>query len=360
MSKNKYRKFRKLFDRYKVFLIIGMITFFGCLLASLLLYHYIEDQHSVYYKLAEYLMDTSQTILGAGLIGGGIGGGINFIYEEFRKEEEDVKDRLKSIREGREKRKQFRQTTLGFLQRAYDDVELSRILIKSHKSGKTYGEQIRNKIMPSLISLQDSRRNLEYVDDENLNENLLPLKVSINYMIAYLSVLVEEFEDNYLSISNLQSYQDIVATKLRSVFTELKEGEYDDVFKSGKRDDIMNKLKDLLDQKEIPPSIEVVWEALDNLPYLSDFINELRDIKGRKSMYNQYFLQHYIHCKKILKTKGSGINKKLVNRKSFQENIQYLRMIEEKRASDNPITKKDNLVRLIMENELEYPFEPLE
>jgi hypothetical protein len=245
----------------------------------------------------------------------------------------------------------------GKLQHAHDNVELARILIKSHKSGKTYGDQIRERIMPSLISLLEFKRALNHIEDTKLKKNLPYLQVSLRYMIAYLNVLIEEFEARYLKISNLQNYQDALATRMRTLFTEVAEGKIESTVPLEKKKEFLKNAEELFEQTYVPSNIEVVWQAIEELDYVWDFINELRDDKGVKSLYNQYFLQHYLHCKKILKTEENKISQKLVDSKNFKANKEELQRIDEKKNSDQPITNQDSLTRKIMENELKFDFE---
>lgn len=360
MAANKTLRLQKLITRYRAYIIIGFLITILCVVGSLFIYYkYPSDENPAWNELANFLMTMAETILGAGIIVGGIGGGINFIFEEAKKEEEDRKERIKEYQESREKRKLFRWEMQNKLQVAYDNVELARILIKSHKSGKTYGEQIRNRIMPSLISLQDFQRGLKHVhsDDKGLIKHLDHLHVSLNYMLAYLSVLIEEFEANYLTISNLQHYQDAFTNRMRILFTEITEGKKDNLTSLEKKVQFLENAEELFDNIDVPPNIEIVWQAMEELDYISDFIADLRNKEGKKSLYNTYFLQHYTHCNKILRTRDSNISKKLTTRKSFLNNIEKLHQIQEKQNSDSPLTKQDNLTRFIMENELRFDFE---
>ncbi len=341
MTNRRKSRLAKLFKRYKIIIISWIVISIVLIISSIIIqYSYDPENYRITGIIAKLLMTLGQAGIGVVLVGGGIGGVINFIFEEMKREEEDVKERLKERRGKREKQKLYRNKMQHILQEAIDNVELARVLIKSHKSGRTYGEQIRNRIIPGLIALKDFKRRLMLIDDSPLEKNLDPLQVSVTYMIAYLSVLKEEFEANYLRISNLQNFKDAVVDKLKTDFVENAEN-VDKIFKDNK----------------VPPNVKIVWEALQDLDYLSDFIGDLRNEEGIKSMYLTFFLQHYYNCNKIIRSQGSDVNQKLTGRKDFISNIKEFNRIEDKKNSDEPLTSKDSLTRRIMIQELKFDFE---
>ncbi|MEO0337787.1 MAG: hypothetical protein AAF242_01100 [Bacteroidota bacterium] len=110
MKKNKhYDRLFSLVKRYQLFLWIGAVIFGISLFASLWIYYHYEGhpKETYWFQVADFCMSVSQTMLGTVLIGGGLGGIINFIFEEQKKEEEAVMDRLRSMQESREKRDNF-------------------------------------------------------------------------------------------------------------------------------------------------------------------------------------------------------------------------------------------------------------
>lgn len=360
MKKQEPEKLLKLLRQYKNYIFLGTFIALSSISISLCIYYCVDETHTeitFWHKFADFLMTFGETVLGAGLIGGGIGGSINFIFEELRKEDVEKQNESKEARENNEKYKVFRREMLSKLQHAHDNVELARILLKTHRSAKTYGEQIRNRIMPSLISLQDFRRGLAYVEDGQLRKNLKFLQVSLGYMIAYLSVLIEEFEKSYLTISNLQNYQDELARKMRTLYMDIRESEIESSKALEKKKQFLENAEELFEKTDVPSHIEVVWQAIEELDYIRDFIKELRNEKWERSMYNQFFLQHYIHCKQILKTKNNKVDKKLTSKKDFTDNLGELLRIDEKKESDLPLTKQDSLIRKIMKKELRFNFE---
>ncbi len=348
----------KLIKKYKKIIALWSLVSIGLIVTSLLIYYYKAPVDNSFEKIvADLLMFFGQALIGVGLIGGGLGGLINYVVEDFKKREDDIRRQLKERQEEREKQKNFRNKMQTILQKVHDNVELARILIKSHRSGKTYGEQIRNNIIPSLIALKDFKRRLKLVDDTDLEKNLDSLKVSLTYMIAYLSVLREEYQTNYLEISNLQNYQEALTTKMKEVFVESIEEELEALDTKNSNENTLNRIHKLFDEKDIPDHIQMVWDAMKELNYTSDFIDEYRNEDGVKSMYSNYFLEHYYHCNRIIKTEDSSINERLTTRKYFADNLKELKRIEEKKNSKEPLTKKDSLTRKIMEIELRFDFE---
>jgi len=359
MPMTKY-DFRELLRRYQKFIYLILGIFILSLTAAILIYSKYTEADTGWFKAADFLMSVAETILIAGLIGGGIGGGMNFIFEQMKEEEAAIKEQAKeeelaakeaakTALENRQKYRLFRRDVRQSLGKIHDDVGLARILIKSHKSGKTYGEQIRNRIMPSLVSLQDIRRELVNVEDPNLAQNLGPLRVSLNYMVAYLSTLVREFEAHYLVISNLQNYQDALTHKMRTMFTNL---EADGPLLKG--EDKITQASQLLENSEVPTRIDAVWEAIGKLNCVWDFIDELRDERGAKSDYNLFFLKHYSHCTSILRSRGAGVNPRLASRSKFVENLKEMKRIDSKRNSETQLTNQDFLTWKMMEQEMNF------
>ncbi len=353
MKSIKLSKLWGLIKRNRVLIFIIFIVAFIFVGSSLFIYSDNPKDHTFLSELAGFLMTIGETIIGVGLIGGVI----NFVFEELKAEEKEVQEKRKENQENREKRKLLKKEMQSKLQTVHDNVELARVLIKSHKSGKTYGEQMRNLIMPSLISLKDLKRELNHIEDRQLTNKLDYLKVSLNYMIAYLYVLIQEFENSYLEISNLQNYQDALTKKMRSFYAEIAESKKDGLVPLEKKKKFSENIEKMFEENQVPSNIDVVWQAMEELDYIWDFICEIRNEKGIKSLYNQYFLQHYFHCNKIIKTKGGDVNKRLISRKSFVSNIEELKRIEEKKESEDPLTNRDSLTRKIMENELKFDFE---
>ncbi|MTB52705.1 hypothetical protein [Lewinella sp. W8] len=353
MAKDKISKVLTLFKRYRLILLTGAALCAVFLLISLSIFYWVEEGHEkqvFYHKLADFLMELGQTIMGTLIIGGTLGGIYNFLHEEYQKEEDAVKERLSSIRESSNKRKLFRREVRNKLQQVHDDIELARILIRAHRSGRTYGEQLRTRIMPSMIALQDLKRDLIDVADEELITHLPELQVSITYMAAYLQVLIEEFSHHYLEISNLQTFQDVLANRRRQVFTDVLEKQED------KTRVFLEQTTELFENRTVPSRIETVWAAIGNLDYVCDFIADLRNDQGQASLYQLYCLDHHFHCMRMLRHRNSQVNEKIVNRANFKFYLKELERLTEKKNSDQPISKEDSLTRIIMTRGLKFDF----
>lgn len=357
MPKSNLSKLLTLIKRYQYFLWVGALIFVACLVASLWIFYTFpgHPQEAYWFKLGDFLMDVTQTILGTVLIGGGLGGIVNFIFEEQKKEEEAVKERLKSMQESRDRRKAFRSELRQRLQKAYDDVELARILIKSHRSGKTYGEQIRQHIMPANIALQDIKNRLSEIQEESPVKYMLELQVSLTYMSAYLSVLIEEFSRHYLNIAMLQNYEDRVADRRRDVFTDII-SEKEAPGADDPRLLFLHEADQRMGQLELPKRLAVVWGAMGRLDYVWDFIADLRDEKGMASKYRTFFVDHHFHCFRLLRDKDNERNERLCRRPDFQRFLAEQERLTEKRKSDQLITKQDSLTRIIMQEGLGFEF----
>lgn len=361
MAKSSYARMMTLIKRYQYFLWAGALVFFSCIGASLYIYYTLnsieETQQPYWTKLADFLMDVGQTMLGTVLIGGGLGGIFNFIVEEQKKEEEAIRERLKSMHESRDKRREFRLGIKQRLQDVHDDVELARLLIRSHRSGRTYGEQIRTRIMPSHVALNDIKRQLIENSDEGLVTHAAELQVSLTYMSAYLGTLIEEFAHNYLEIANIQNYQDAVSVRMHAVFTEVVEQTDPSSGKEKVSTPLLEAPTDCLEQQDMPERIEVVWQAMERLDYVWDFIDDLRDTKGKASLFQRFYIDHHFHCFKMLRPKDSKTSKKVCNRLGFQGYLKRLEELTAKKESDQPITKHDSLTRIIMVEGLKFDFE---
>jgi hypothetical protein len=361
MKKNNFDKLIDLVKRYQYILWALAVVFACCLAASLWIYYNLEGhpKQTYWFQVADLLMNVSQTILGTILIGGGLGGIINFIFEEQKKHEEAVETRLRRMQESRDKRRQFRRDMRNTIQKVYDEVALARVLIKSHRSARTYGEQIRALIMPGDIALQDLKRQLIELQDEAPIEHLAHLQVSLTYMAAYLKVLIEEFAQHYLDIANLQNYQDVLANRRRAVFAEVLEDLDDKPDNGDPKKAFLEQTEQLFQDHPVPDRMEVVWEAMERLDYVWDFIDDLRNEKGETSLYQNFFIDHHFHCLRILRDKDAKINEKLCRQAGFQRYLKAQERLLEKKNSDQPITKQDSLTRIIMEHGLQFDFEEM-
>ncbi|MEL7421564.1 MAG: hypothetical protein AAFN81_01170 [Bacteroidota bacterium] len=358
MAQNSLAKLVKLIKQYQYILWMGAVAFVLCLGSSLWIYYYLEGdaKETYWFEVAEFLSTAAETILTTVLIGGGLGGIVNFIFEEQKKEEEEVKERLKRMQESRDRRKAFRSDLRHRLQSVHDQVELARVLIKSHRSGNTYGEQIREHIMPANITIQDIKNRLSAIEDESPIPHLPELQVSLTYMSAYLSVLIEEFSQHYLDIAMVQNYQDSVASRRRDVFTDIiSEPQVPDA--DDARLLFLEKADQRMDKLDLPERLIAVWEAMGRLDYVWDFLADRRDTKGKASRYQQFFIDHHYHCFRLLRDKDNDRNERLCRRAGFDHYLAELERLKEKKKTDQPITKEDSLTRIIMQDGLGFEFD---
>lgn len=357
MAESSLTKLLRLVREYQYILWgIGAVFAF-CLIASFWIYYHLEDhpKQVYWFEIASFLRATADTILSTVLIGGGLGGIVNFIFEEQKKDEQKVKDRLESMQESSARRKAFRADLRQRLQEAHDNVELARILIKSHRSGRTYGEQIRQHIMPANITLQDIKNRLSAIQGESPIKHMGELQVSLTYMSAYLSVLIEEFSQHYLDIAMLQNYQDTVADRRRDVFTDIvSEGNMPDA--EDPRLLFLHKADKRMEKLNLPDRLQVVWEAMGRLDYVWDFIADLRDEKGQASRYQTFYVDHHFHCFRLLRDQENERNESLCRRAKFGFYLKEQERLSAKKNSDQPITKHDSLTRIIMQDGLGYDF----
>mgnify|MGYP000173214656 CR=1 FL=1 len=361
MAESSLTKLMRLVKEYQYILWTVAAVFAICLVASFYIYYNFagHPKEGYWFEVASFLRTTADTILSTVLIGGGLGGIVNFIFEQQKEDAQKVKDRLESMQESSERRKAFRSDLRQRLQEAHDNVELARVLIKSHRSGRTYGEQIREHIMPANITIQDIKNRLSAIQGESPIKHLIELQVSLTYMSAYLSVLIEEFSHHYLDIAMLQNYQDTVADRRRDVFTDIvSEGNIPDA--DDPRLLFLHKADKRMEKLNLPPRLQVVWEAMGRLDYVWDFIADLRDDKGQASKYQTFYVDHHFHCFRLLRDKENDRNESICRRIKFKHYLSEQERLTKKKNSDNPITKHDSLTRIIMQDGLGYDFEEQE
>lgn len=357
MAKSKLAKLIQLIKQYQYILWASAAVFVACLVVSFWIYYDFEGhaREDYWFRVADFLQAVAEAMVSTILIGGVLGGVINFIFEERKKEEEAIKERLLSMQESRERRKTIRAELRQRLQEAHDNVELARILIKSHRSGKTYGEQIRDHIMPANITLQDIKNQLKEIQEGSPIEHLAELQVSLTYMSAFLSALIEEFSRHYLDIAMLQNYQDTVADRRRDVFTDII-SETEAKAADDHRLLFLHQANQRMDKNDLPERLAVVWAAMGRLDYVWDFIADLRDEKGKASRYQTFYIDHHFHAIRLLRDKDYERNEKLCRRDRFTTYLKKLAELSDKKNSDQPITKEDSLTRIIMREELGFDF----
>ena len=348
MGSNKTSSIKQLLQRHATIIISFTILALILLVVSSVIHHQVvpENSNKFLHQLADFFMTLAQTILGAGLIIGGF----NLILEEFKQEQE-------SNNRGR----QYRQEMVENLQSLHSEVQLARVLIRTHKSAKTYGEQMRERILPAIIALKDLRRSAMDGHNHPLGDNKIPpFRVSLHFMIAYLSVLIEEFESNYHRFSNLQNCQEALATRMRSVFVELAESQLQKGMFDDNKIKFLEQAQELFEQTKKPQYVNEVWNEIEELPYTSDFIADTQNYAGNSSNYYKLFLIHYAHCKKILKF--NQVDPKVINLSPFSEYKDLI--IKNDKIDQNEQIENSNshnetrvsLTRKIMQDQLGFEF----
>ena len=107
----------KLIKKYKKIIALWSLVSIGLIVTSLLIYYYKAPVDNSFEKIvADLLMFFGQALIGVGLIGGGLGGLINYVVEDFKKREDDIRRQLKERQEEREKQKNFRNKMQTILQ----------------------------------------------------------------------------------------------------------------------------------------------------------------------------------------------------------------------------------------------------
>lgn len=202
-----------------------------------------------------------------------LGGFIKLIFDENVKRSAEIA-----------RKRDLRHQLLNRLRKVFDDVDSARLLIRAHKSAKTYGEQIREKVIVAIPVLYDVKRSLADSTDLFTKDTTDHLRLSLHYMIAYLSAITDEYATGYLDISNTQFFQEAVKEKTKKVFQEA----------------LPPNLKDLNTiryQDLVEPDVPgFAWKKISELVAFSDF-----DSATPTSLYNTIFIAHYEYSKSLLK-----------------------------------------------------------
>ncbi|WP_299608273.1 hypothetical protein [uncultured Tateyamaria sp.] len=97
----------------------------------------------------------------------------------------------------------------------YNMVERARFLITAHKSAKTYGEQMRD--LPDAIILL---HNIKRATEQGFPNLYRDLEGPIFYCTIFLKRLVEEYRDEYLSVSRKQSQDEADNKRTRALIAD--------------------------------------------------------------------------------------------------------------------------------------------
>ncbi len=171
----------------------GLSVWAVCLAGS---WYFAIDKDSAFHGLILNLGNASLAIA----VGGVLGGYLKRLFDRIEHAREArIAARAKAEAVRAEEITFFRNTLAAFKQ-VYDIVEHVRLLLDAHKSAKTYGEQVRS-LPDAIIILHNITRALHHETGEPLPE----LREPIQKMIHFLKGITNEFQENYLRISRLQS-----------------------------------------------------------------------------------------------------------------------------------------------------------
>ncbi len=216
-----------------------------------------------------------------------IGGILKMIIDDYQQKQKLIADeKLKRIEQDREKRKTINdlETKLRML---VDDIELARTIITAHGSAKTYGEKMREAVLPAIANLFDLKRSVkksQIFSDEILSE----FRVSIHYMIAYLKALADEYKLQYHKISLKQySFDCMKEAYNKSITNMLQEKSFKEILETDIEEN----------EKQLATFSENISVQIFNLRIMKDFLPN----NNSESKYYKVFLNHFDVCKAILK-----------------------------------------------------------
>jgi hypothetical protein len=98
----------------------------------------------------------------------------------------------------------LRAALIAQLRDVHDQVKSAALLIKAHKSARTYGEQMR-RLIEVRVQLLGVRRAIS-AERRPFQAGAGALEAAINTAASYLEKLTTEYETHYLRISKIQSY----------------------------------------------------------------------------------------------------------------------------------------------------------
>jgi len=301
----------------------------------------------------EAIVNIGESIVFAGIVGGIISLGFNLLYEEVKREEDTRQAAAEKLQEQRGNYKQERTRLVKKLQEIHDRIETARILIRSHKSAKTYGEQIRQKVIPAYITLLEIKRNIKDSKDyllTNQDFKIPHLRVGIHFMLAYIAALLLEYENHYLRISHLQHYQEELSAQVRNSFLAALQKDLEKGLFSKDKEIFLTKAEESFFNKDIPSPIKIVWKEIQKMPFIMDYIGTLQSNAKEDSSYNQYFLQYYEYCKGILQP---GYKKCAIEvSKEFESYVRKLEGLDQLKQEQPNSEQIFSLTELIMEKEL--------
>jgi hypothetical protein len=147
----------------------------------------ISNRADIDQETRKILLTASMALIGTSLLGGLV---------------KLVLDDVDRGRQQRGEQVQFLLTVLSDLKSVYDRAERSKVLIAAHQSAKTFGDEMRGLIdaRTKLLSVSRSVKANQLIGESERNE----LDKHVTSMASYLTRLINEFRDHYISLSQMQ------------------------------------------------------------------------------------------------------------------------------------------------------------
>jgi hypothetical protein len=131
-------------------------------------------------------------------------GFVSFLISEYWRGTDQRRELEARRRAGEESARAERRRLVGELRSVHHDVKTSQLRMKAHRSIRTYGEEMRDVVMPAVAQLGG------VISDINADSALLAsarraeVVARLGTVATYLRSLTEEFERRYLTASRLQ------------------------------------------------------------------------------------------------------------------------------------------------------------
>jgi hypothetical protein len=291
-----------------------LITLFmiggGIFIAAYLLY--TKDEN------AKWQPEFAKALAGLGM-SAIIGGFIKLAFDENQK---------RSLKE--KSRNEFSEELLNRLRKIFDAVDGARLLIVAHKSAKTYGDTMRENIIPSIVQLYDIKRSLKDSKGMMAGDKILRLRIYCHYMIAYMQAMADEFKIEYPDISNTQLLEGELQKQVKEKFIRQQiENEREKCFDGT-----------VLHDKKLPMPSRLSWKKIANLDIMGGFIRD-----NINSAYRKMFVNFYEYNKRILKGQEVKSYKDCWYK---EEHLTQLKETDIKIEAGQPLTEKDSMVKVLV------------
>jgi membrane protein implicated in regulation of membrane protease activity len=130
---------------------------------------------------------------------------VSFLISEYWRRLNQRRTAEDRHREQQEADAKERQRLVGELRDVHAGVKTAQLRIRAHKSVRTYGNEIRDVIMPKIAQLGALRSDVKAQCGRLIDEApATAIDGHIATVMAYLTELTSEFENKYLAASSLQ------------------------------------------------------------------------------------------------------------------------------------------------------------